>query len=100
MLDSIGNKFIHDERKRHRNIGADDERIGFNDKRPSPLGTAGRRRDFGTKISKVPIKHYRSDIVVSVELLMNGGNGHDTGSGAVKLTSRGACGFGLHAKKA
>ena len=95
MLNGIGDQFVHDESERHRHISAYDERIGFDYKRPGPIGTARCSRDRLTKVDEITIKNYGIDIVIFVQLFVNGGNGRDTGSSVVELACCGARCFRL-----
>ena len=90
MLNGVGHKFVHDERERNGHVSADDERIGIDYKWPGPVGTARRGRNLLTKVGEVPVKHHRSDIIKFLKLLVNSGDGRDTGSSVVELTCCGA----------
>ena len=59
----------------------DHARSGLLDAAASPL----------TKINEVTVERHRSNVVIFVKLLVNGGDGRDARGSVMKLTCRGPC---------
>ena len=57
-------------------------------------------RDRLTKVDEITIKNHCTDIVIFVKLLVNGGDGRNTGSSVVELACCGARCFRLQIQKA
>ena len=91
MLNGVDDEFVHDEFERHCNVGGYDERIGVDDERPRPIGTARCSCNPLTKVDEILVKRKCANVVMLVELFVNGGDGRDAGSGVVELT---CCGPG------
>ena len=50
MLNGVRDQFVDDKAKRHREISADDERVGVDCNRPGLIGAARCRRDLLAKV--------------------------------------------------
>src|ERR1700691_5883606 len=100
MLNGVRDEFVNNKTKRHREIRADDERIGIDCQCPGSIGAARRSCDFSAKVDKVPVKRDRSDVIRYMQLSMNGSYGCNARGGGVELIRGGPGGIGVHAQKA
>jgi hypothetical protein len=77
MLNGVGDQFVDDQAKRHRDIRADDERVGVDRQRPGSIGAARCRGDFPAKVDEILVKRDSSGVVTFVELFVQGASEND-----------------------
>ena len=96
MPNGVRDQFVDDKAERHREVSADDERLGVDCQRPGAIGAARCRRDVPAKVDEILVKRTCSDVVRFMKLFMNGSYGRNARGGIVELACSSPGDVGVH----